>query len=346
MKKSVIFLLVFLYVISCSPSPDTIATQTAGVWTHTPELIITSTKTPTPSPTPIPWKTYQISYTIDRNNHGKIWIPIPREWDGIGMKNVEILSIVPEQTDLFQDVQGNVIAYWSAGNRGTSDYSITYRIQLAPIKYDINPDLIVDYDVTTWEYQRYTQPSEWIQSSNEEIVSLAHEIIGDESNPYKQARSIHSWVSTNISSGDIADAVTTLEQRSAGCGGHSWLFVALLRSLGIPARGVGGLHPMYKGDFTSGSARNGTLGIHIWSEFYLAGYGWIQSDTSAGPQNFAEINEPRIILFRGEDIELEYGYPLGTIPWFHSPNEGYLGGGTPSTQTWGNDLTLLVEYIQ
>ena len=125
----------------------------------------------------------------------------------------------------------------------------------------------------------------------------------------------------------------------------SWLFVALLRSLGIPARGVGGLTPMYQGDFSDGNPREGTMGIHIWSEFYFPGYGWIQSDTSAGPQNFAKINEVRIILFRGEDIELGYGYPLGTIPWFHTPNNAIIGDSTPLTQTWGKHLTLSVERL-
>jgi hypothetical protein len=136
-----------------------------------------------------------------------------------------------------------------------------------------------------------------------------------------------------------------LEYRQGDCGGHSFLFIALLRSLGIPARSVGGLHTGYQGYFTNGSFWDHTLYVHIWSEFYLPNYGWIQSDTSAGDQNFAEINEPRLILFRGEDIELGHNYPLTTAPFFHMPQRNVLSGSDPRTNTAGEYLKLIIEEI-
>ena len=47
----------------------------------------------------------------------------------------------------------------------------------------------------------------------------------------------------------------------------------------------------------------------------------------------------------GEDIELGYDYPLGTVPLFHTPNVAVIGNSTPPTQTWGKDLTLTVELL-
>jgi len=122
------------------------------------------------------------------------------------------------------------------------------------------------------------------------------------------------------------------------------------KPLGIPARNVGGLHTGYSGFFSNGEAKSGyadsrTLYTHVWSEFFIPDYGWIQSDTSAGLQNFAEINEPRLVLFRGEDIELGHGYPLTTVSWFHSPQTNIIGGSSPSTQTWGESLQLTVERV-
>ncbi len=88
-----------------------------------------------------------------------------------------------------------------------------------------------------------------------------------------------------------------------------------------------------------------TLFMHIWSEFFIPGYGWIQSDTSAGNQNFDGINDQRIILSRGEDIVLGYGYPLGSVPFFNAPQVDRMNDSTPPTQSWGNKLSLIVERL-
>lgn len=275
-------------------------------------------------------------------------MPIPREWDGIGMTDVSVIDISPQPDDTFQDNQGNMIAFWNVGYRGAINYSITFYVDLAPIKYVINPNQISDYDKSSPEYQRYTQPSSRIESDNEIIIQLAKQIVGSETNPYKQARLIHAWVSNNIRGPgeDGETALSTLENLNGSCGGHSFLFVALLRSLGIPARDVGGLHTDYEGSFTDGSFWEHTLYTHVWSEFYLPNYGWIQSDTSGGLQNFAEINEHRIVLFHGEDIVLGHDFPSKTVPWFHIPHvDLMINEGDPRTQWPGDSLTLTVEKL-
>ncbi|WP_287195609.1 hypothetical protein, partial [Syntrophothermus sp.] len=106
-----------------------------------------------------------------------------------------------------------------------------------------------------------------------------------------------------------------------------------------------GLHTGYQGRFVSGSAQKRTMLGHVWSEFYLPGFGWVQCDTSAGVQNVIGINEPRIVLSRGDEIALGHGFPGDTIAWFHTPqtNANVNIGGTPPTQTWGEELSLTVE---
>lgn len=316
------------------------------------ELSIENTPSPRPTATatPIPWQRYKMTISLRIGRINKLWMPVPRNWDGIGMANVEILNISRKPDDLYNDEQGNLIAFWNVANRATAEYSMTFLIDLAPIAYKIDPNLIEHYDISTWEYQRYTQPSKMIQSTDERIIQLAHQIVEKETNPYHQARLIHNWVSRNIKSGRVHDAITTLELREGDCGSHSHLYIALLRSVGIPARNVTGWTSGYKGYFSSGEARGGhaesaTLGHHGWTEFYLPKYGWIQSDTSAGPQNFSGINEPRIILSRGEDIKLEHGYPLITVPWFQSPQSNVMTESDPPTQTWGEILKLTVERV-
>jgi transglutaminase-like putative cysteine protease len=53
------------------------------------------------------------------------------------------------------------------------------------------------------------------------------------------------------------------------CGAQSAYFAALCRAAGIPARAIGGQQMI-----------PGYGGVHIWSEYYLPGYGWIPNDVT------------------------------------------------------------------
>jgi transglutaminase-like putative cysteine protease len=233
------------------------------------------------------------------------------------------------------------------GYRNPSSYRVTFLARLSPATYVLSPDDIGRYDTSSIEYGRYTHPSTRIESDNPGIIQLAREIVGGETNPYREAGLIHEWVSTNIAGQgeDGETATSTLAKRSGSCGGHSFLFVALLRSLGIPARDVGGIRAGDQGYFPDVSTWGKNLRIHIWSEFFLPAYGWIQSDTSAGKENFAGISETRVVLFRGEDIKLLHDYPLVTVPWFHMPQVERIGNGDPKTQVVGDELMLTAQVL-
>ena len=289
-----------------------------------------------------------MTYSIRIGDVGKLWMPVPRDWDGRGMANVSIIDISPKPDDLYQVSQGNMIAYWDVGHREVQDYSITFVLDLAPIRVVVDPNTIGSYDQSSPEYERYTRPSSRIESDDEQIVQLARQIVGDESNPYRQARLIHRWMIGNIGGRgeDGETALSTLEKRSGSCGGRSWLFVGLLRSLGVPARAVTGLHskPHSSDQFNSGSFWEDTLGTHVWSEFFLPGHGWIQSDAGSA-NDFAAIGDLRVVLSHGDDIALGHEHPLGTVSWFHVPHTDQVGYNDPPTQNPGESLTLAVERL-
>jgi transglutaminase-like putative cysteine protease len=240
----------------------------APTFTYIPSL--TLTPIPTKTATPIPWESYDMKITLKIGGVGKLWMPVPRDWDGIGMTNIKIIEISPTPDDLYQEPQGNLIAFWNVNFRSNQEYSILFQADFTAIKYMINSNSIGKYDTSSLDYQLYTQPTKEIQSSDNTIVILAHQIVGNEINQFEQARLIHRWVSENIKSGIYSDALKTLEDKAGDCGGHSNLFIALLRALGIPARSVGGLGTDYAtGQLVSVDTKNGYMWGHIWSEFYL-----------------------------------------------------------------------------
>ena len=343
--KSLVIVCLIGLLSACSSNISPIVTSTSQpteIPTNAPTLTTISTLTPTSIP--VVWQKYKMTYLIKIGGSGKLWMPAPRNWEELnGMRNISIVDISPKPNDEYQDEQGNSIVFWN--RNGSKEYSITFELDLSPIYYSIDPKKIGEYDFSETEYIRYTQPSSRIESSDTKIIELAKAIVGNETNPYLQAQKIHGWVSNNIKGEGYGGetALTTLEKKSGSCGGHSFLFISLLRALGIPARTIGGLHTAYSGDFENADWKDGNLHTHIWSEFFLQNYGWVQSDTSAGNQNFGEINEKRVVLFRGEDIILGHDYPLDTIPWFHMPQTNTLGNSDPMTQTIGEYLRLAVE---
>lgn len=217
-------------------------------------------------------------YVIRDGGINKLWMPVPREWDGIGMTDVQVQEIFPPPTDRYRDATGNEIAFWQIEDQSSREYSVVFEVSVRPIAYDIDPSNLGPYDTASELYQRYTQPSAWIQSEHPEIIAQARQIIGNETNPYQQARLLHRWVAHNIQSGPPVDALTALRTKQGDCGPHAFLLVAMLRSLDIPARPVSGLGTIYAGSFQSGSSLEGrstaTCGPSSTCRT-MAGYNWM-----------------------------------------------------------------------
>ncbi len=109
-------------------------------------------------------------------------------------------------------------------------------------------------------------PERFCEVDEPAIVELTRELQGE--SELKTAKNIFRWVSTNIRySGYLAQprgARDALERRQGDCTEFMYLFMALCRASGIPARGLGG----YVID------RNAVLkpsAYHNWAEFYLNG---------------------------------------------------------------------------
>ncbi len=124
-------------------------------------------------------------------------------------------------------------------------------IKSVPSSYDVSP------------YIEYTKPSEGVPSNDPEIRSLAQNITAGETDDFKKLARLMQWVHNYIVydesyAGKYLDAKTILRVRHGVCVEYSTLFVTLARSLGYPARFVGGIA---YGD-------KGPTG-HMWVEVYV-----------------------------------------------------------------------------
>ncbi|WP_292406653.1 MULTISPECIES: transglutaminase-like domain-containing protein [unclassified Methanoculleus] len=87
----------------------------------------------------------------------------------------------------------------------------------------------------------------------------------------------------------VAESTYMFETDHGDCGTQSMLFSAFCRSLGIPARAIGGYQML----------QSETPGSHFWSEYYLPGYGWVPNDlTIAEAADYVVIPDEKRSAFK------------------------------------------------
>jgi transglutaminase-like putative cysteine protease len=128
-----------------------------------------------------------------------------------------------------------------------------------------NPTIVIpaiDYPTI----QQFLKPERYCESGDPEIVRLAQELRAE--TPLETAKNIFDWIAANIRySGYLKDArgaAYALERRQGDCTEFMYLFMALCRAAGIPARGIGG-YVIEKNAVLTPSA------YHNWAEFYADG---------------------------------------------------------------------------
>lgn len=145
------------------------------------------------------------------------------------------------------------------------------------ITYDIDPDNVVGlipFDIMN----AYTADATMYNITNPIIQNAVQDAIGTETNLYWKAKLLHDYVKNHLYydiDGKWDEAPIVLSRGNGSCSEYSWLYIALCRAAGIPARYVGGT--------VIGSAGitpyNDSV-FHRWTQIYLPNYGWVPVDVT------------------------------------------------------------------
>jgi len=290
-------------------------------------------------------RVYNVDYTfelcpdkdsIDRSKDLKLWIPVPREWDS--QKAVKIVSINPPPYAEFEDPEyGNRMLFWDFGKepeKPSYRVDIKFRLESYETQAEVDPEHIGQYDKSSKQYALYTQSSHTL-TITPRIREMAQEAIGDEKNPYLQAERIFKFVRKKVMykihrlergvgtevllNFPLKDEKTGEEYYEGACDQQSRMFIALCRTVGIPARAVVGFvgwDPWIKeedlGLFSPIELKLSPEGLagtqhylammpHVWAEFYLAGYGWIPVEVTGGSFGHTTM---RLIMSKGFDVQI------------------------------------------
>ena len=187
---------------------------------------------------------------------------------------------------ILQDSWGQEVARWAttlANNGDKSSRKFLFKGIIYTINYDINPDNVTE-DFPPDLDPRYFQDAEKYDIYSDTIQNAAQDAIGSETHLYWKVRKINEYVQDHLWYYNDGvywnNATITLNNGYGTCSEYSWLFIALCRAVGIPARYVGST--WYKlGEPTPYLDQS----FHRWPQVYFPPYGWVPVDPTLPDEN-------------------------------------------------------------
>ncbi|MBI3036130.1 transglutaminase domain-containing protein [Candidatus Woesearchaeota archaeon] len=166
---------------------------------------------------------------------------------------------------------------------GRIDFRVNADVKTTNVITGINQKIKFPIEELPKDIIIYTKPSETINSDDEAIIRVASELVKGEDDLYAAVFRIADWTKHNINynlstlTAEVSQKASwVLENRQGVCDELTSLFIALLRSVGIPARFVSGI------SYTNSPLFPENWGAHGWAEVYFPGYGWVPFDVTYG----------------------------------------------------------------
>lgn len=142
---------------------------------------------------------------------------------------------------------------------------------------------------------------------NSEIRPKANELVSGETDLFMAAYKMGSWVKENVAY-DLNTMTAEADQKASWvftnrrgvCDEITNLFIAMMRSVNIPARFVSGI--VY-------SNLDNSFGNHGWAEVYFPGYGWVPFDVTFGQYGWVDPTHVKL------DDSYDSGVPSVEYNW-------------------------------
>ncbi len=209
-----------------------------------------------------------------------VYLAVPRN-----MNNQELIGEVtysPEPTDFLTDKWGQKVAHFHFTDLPATEFTDVRMFAEAKLyqnRYFVFPEKVGALkDIPKEITDKYLANDTKFSNDDPIIQKGVKAAIGDETNPYWIGRKIYNYVIDHVEYelvGGWNIAPTVLERGTGSCSEYSFVYIAMCRAAGLPARYVGSV--VIRGDDASYDDV-----YHRWVEIYLPNYGWIPVDPSGG----------------------------------------------------------------
>jgi hypothetical protein len=238
-------------------------------------------------------KTQELLFTHEFRNYGPgsvetldAYIAVPE--DRHNQKIIGDIVFSPIADAILSDHWGQEVAHVQLGNLPLAErqrFTMHVVVELSDVRWFVFPEKVGNMeDIPGDIRERYLVDEDKYRINDPTIQEAVKAAVGDETNPYWMMRKIYKYVRDNlyyerVGGWNVAPAV--LERGNGSCSEYSFVFIAMCRAAGLPARYVGAV--AIRGDDASTDEV-----FHRWCECYVPGYGWVPVDPSGGDQERPE----------------------------------------------------------
>ena len=228
-----------------------------------------------------------IEFTHQVKNYGPdtvktldVYLAIPEGLDNQELSEPVVFNPTPK--DILTDKWGQKAAHFQFSDLRPASFttvSMKAKARLYQVRYFIFPEKVGRLmDIPGKIKEKYLADDTKYLLTDPIIQNAVKKAVGAERNPYWIARKIFSYVIDNMEyerSGGWNVAPAVLARGNGSCSEYSFVYIAMCRAAGLPARYVGSV--AIRGDDASWDDV-----FHRWVEVYLPHYGWIPIDPSGG----------------------------------------------------------------
>jgi hypothetical protein len=246
-------------------------------------------------------------------------IAIPVNRDNQELLGEPSFNMLP--ADFVTDRWGQKTAHFHFDNikaGETKTVEMTTTAKTWEVRYFIFPDRVGSLDEMPKDLSNYLEDNEKFQITHPVIRSAVKNVVGDQKNPYWIVRDIFDYINANMyyeMTGGWNTAPTVITRGSGSCSEYAFVFIAMCRAAGIPARYAGSV--VVRGEDASMDDV-----FHRWAEVYLPGYGWIPVDPSRGDQDWPRDQAAAIGSVSGTLlITTQSGGGSETLGWTYNSNQ-------------------------
>jgi transglutaminase-like putative cysteine protease len=266
---------------------------------------------------------------IDDTHYLKFSMVIPR--NDLVRGEISDVRIFPNPNTNFKDSDANeIVVYYNSLLKGGTTFiaGFNYNLKIDSTSRDIKPESIPNnYAALDSSIKNYLLKEGHVDPDQISIKEQAQTLAANITNPYLKAKAIYDFITGSFTyDKELLNQIKsdpnayhsysppdTLMRKKGICYDFAKLFVALSRSMGVPARVVRGLAFDIKEDE---SRYVEDLG-HAWVEIFLPIYGWVPVDPTFG---LSRKDEYFCFNYKGH-IPQEYG--LSEVKEFGSLEKGW-----------------------
>ncbi len=241
----------------------------------------------------------------------------------------------------------NLWGYWTRSVGGGTQIECDMSVAVTDTVEVIRPVPLADLSVPD-AVRSYLQPSRLVQSGDPDVRRRARDLIKDARTVEDAAWALFQYAAAFVRTGPgeaKEDALTVLRQERGSTAGKARLLTALLRSIGVPARVVGGLK------LEDASKKRATIS---WVEAYVADT-WVPLDPGGG--YFGWLPNQYLSLYRGDlplivhtsGLGLEYEFLVHRTSRDSAlapPPAAAAPGGRPETQVGTQQVRTAASYVE